>query len=90
MAARRTHNSTANLDPYRVPWFADCAPSLLTNRTIRRYLDAYSEHKWPEVSRTADVNAAVAVVVQSIHRQCVSVCLCAGDQADADIRRAGA
>lgn len=33
---------------HNVPWFADCAPSLLTNRMIRRYLDAFSQHVWPE------------------------------------------
>eukprot|EP00878_Enallax_costatus_P017016 GHUV01017864.1.p1 GENE.GHUV01017864.1~~GHUV01017864.1.p1 ORF type:complete len:612 (+),score=204.31 GHUV01017864.1:997-2832(+) len=37
------------LDPYRVPWFADVAPSLLTNRTIRNYLASYSEQSWPQV-----------------------------------------
>lgn len=51
MAARNApiNNSSGNLDPFKVPWFADCAPSLLTNRTIRRYLNAYSQHTWPEV-----------------------------------------
>src|SRR5690242_16378224 len=37
------------LDPYTVPWFADVAPSLLTNRTIRNYLAGYSEQSWPQV-----------------------------------------
>lgn len=37
------------LDPHRVPWFADVAPSLLTNRTIRNYLAGYSEQSWPQV-----------------------------------------
>lgn len=35
------------------PWFADCAPSLLTNRTVRRYLEAYSAHLWPEAIKLA-------------------------------------
>lgn len=73
MAARRTHNSTANLDPYRVPWFADCAPSLLTNRTIRRYLDAYSEHKWPEVSRTATSTLLSPLLSSPLTTVCVCV-----------------
>jgi hypothetical protein len=37
------------LDADKVAWFADVAPSLLTNRTVRRYLAAYSQHAWPEV-----------------------------------------
>lgn len=31
------------------PWFADAAPGLLTNRTIRNYLDTYTQQQWPHV-----------------------------------------
>lgn len=37
------------MDPYRVPWFSDVAPSLLTNRTVRNYLNGFSEQSWPHV-----------------------------------------
>lgn len=37
------------VNPLQIPWFADTAPNLLTNKTIRDFLGRYSQQQWPEV-----------------------------------------
>lgn len=56
------------VDPLRVPWFADAAPSLLTNKTIRTFLGRYSQQQWPEVVKLVLVWAIMNLEQQNSGR----------------------
>ncbi|KIZ02517.1 hypothetical protein MNEG_5445, partial [Monoraphidium neglectum] len=51
-------------DRGRVAWFEDAAPGLLTNRTIRAFLEQYSQHLWPDVVKLMLIHGIVSVQAQ--------------------------
>jgi hypothetical protein len=60
------------MDPTRVPWFAEAAPGLLTNKTIRTFLSHYSQQQWPTVVKLITLHG-----ILSIQHQYPGVCLSA-------------
>lgn len=57
------------MDSNRVPWYSSVAPSLLTNRTIRNYLNSYSEHLWPQILKLTLLYGIVGLQQQHPQQQ---------------------
>lgn len=45
-------------------WYEDVTPGLLTNRTIRNFLEQYSQQLWPDVIKLAVIHGIVSLLKQ--------------------------
>lgn len=46
------------------PWFEELSPQLLRNKAIRTFLQAYSDHEWPEVTKLVLLYGIVSLTRQ--------------------------
>lgn len=46
------------------PWFAAASPGLLTNRTIRNYLDGYTQRQWSHVVKLTLLHGIISLQKQ--------------------------